>query len=136
MATVSIKNLTSAIYESSKGKEGVELDALMKDCTKLIASKHLLDKSEQILSTLEQIIDKDIGVVRAKIFSKTKITPKMKEEIEDFIKKRFSAKEIILELKEDHNLLGGIKLEIGDEIIDTTLRNRLDKLQNYLITTQ
>lgn len=134
MATVSIKNLVNAIYESSKNKEGKELDVLMQDCVKLIANKHLLGKSEQILSTLEEIIDKENQRVRATITSKSKVTTKIKEEIEDFIKKRFKAKEVILELKEETNVLGGIKIEIGDEIIDTTLRSRLNKLQNYLIT--
>jgi F-type H+-transporting ATPase subunit delta len=134
MATVSIKNLATAIYESSKGKEGKDLDVLMADCVKLIADKHLLGKSEQILSELEKIIDKEYGVTRAIATSKTKLNEKMKEEVQDFIKKRYRAKEVILELKEDPKALGGIKIEIGDEVIDTTLRSRLNQLQNYLIT--
>lgn len=134
MATVSIKNLATAIYESSKGKEGKELDVLMVDSAKLIADKHLLGKSEQLLSALEKIIDQEHGVTRATATSKIKLNTKMKEEVEEFIKKRFKAKEVILELKEDPSALGGIKIEIGDEVIDTTLRNRLNQLQNYLIT--
>jgi len=134
MATVSIKNLATAIYESSKGKEGKELDVLMVDSAKLIADKHLLGKSEQLLTALEKIIDQEHGVTRATATSKTKLNTKMKEEVLDFIKKRFKAKEVILELKEDPNTLGGIKIEIGDEVIDTTLKTRLNQLQNYLIT--
>lgn len=134
MTTVSIKNLATAIYESSKGKEGKELDALMVDSAKFIADKHLLGKSEQLLTALERIIDQEYGVTRAIATSKTKLNTKMQEEVEDFIKKRYKTKEVILELKEDPNTLGGIKIEIGDEVIDTTLRNRLNQLQNYLIT--
>jgi len=132
MSKISIKNLANAIYESSKNKEGKELDELMANSAHLISSKHLLSKSEQILSTLETIIDKDQGIVRATINSKSKLTPKTIEEISDFIKNRFKAKEVILELKENPNLLGGIKIEIGDEVIDTTLRHKLNSLQNYL----
>lgn len=134
MATVSIKNLAIAINESSKGKEGKELDALMTDCVKMIASKHLLDKSKQLLKVLEGVIDQEYGVTRAIVTSKTKLNTKMKEEVEDFIKKRYKTKEVILELKEDPSALGGIKIEIGDEVIDTTLRTRLNQLQDYLIT--
>lgn len=134
MTTVSIKNLAIAINESSKGKEGKELDALMTDCVKMIASKHLLDKSKQLLKTLEEVIDQEYEVTRAIVTSRTKLNTKMKEEVEDFIKKRYKTKEVILELKEDPNALGGIKIEIGDEVIDTTLRTRLNQLQDYLIT--
>ena len=53
----------------------------------------------------------------------------------EFIKKKYQAKEVILELKEDDKLLGGIKIEIGDEIIDMTLKNKIKKLQNYLLSS-
>ncbi len=134
MATVSIKNLATAIYKSSNKKEGEELNVIMRDSAKLIANKHLLNKSEQLLKVLEKIIDKENERVRAIATSKTQLSTKMKEEVEEFIKKRYKAKEVILELKEDPDVLGGIKIEIGDEIIDTTLKARLNQLQNYLIT--
>jgi len=134
MSTVSIKNLANAIYESSLNKEGISLDEVIENSAKLIKDKNLLNKSEQILSSLEKIIDKKEGIIRVKVSSRTKITDKESKEIIEFIKKRFEAKEVILEIKEDISLLGGIKIETGDEIIDTTLRNKLNQLQNYLIT--
>lgn len=134
MSTISIKNLASAIYESSVNKEGDELDIILKDSTKLIAHNNLLGKSEQILTAIENITNKEQGRICVKVKSKIKITDKMGEEIVDFIKKRYKAKEVILEFIEDHTLLGGIKIEIGDEIIDTTLRYKLNQLQNYLTT--
>ena len=134
MSTISIKNLANAIYESSLNKEGISLDEVIENSAKLIKDKNLLNKSEQILSSLEKIIDKKEGIIRVKVSSRTKITDKGSKEIIEFIKKRFEAKEVILEIKEDISLLGGIKIETGDEIIDTTLRNKLNQLQNYLIT--
>jgi len=134
MSTISIKNLANAIYESSLNKEGISLDEVIENSAKLIKDKNLLNKSEQILSSLEKIIDKKEGIIRVKVSSRTKITDKESKEIIEFIKKRFEAKEVILEIKEDISLLGGIKIETGDEIIDTTLRNKLNQLQNYLIT--
>ena len=136
MSNVSIKNLAYAIHQSSLNKKGEELDSIIKNSTELIKSKNLLGKSHQILKELENIIDKENGVVRIKIHSKEKITKKTEEEIDNFIKNKYKAKEVLIELKENPKLLGGIKIEIGDEIIDTTLRQKLNKLQDYLITTE
>ena len=94
----------------------------------------MLSKSKEIISQLEKIIDKNEEVVRAMISSKEKISKKIVEEVEDFIKKRYKAKNTILEFTIDPKLLGGIKIEVGDEIIDTTLKNKIKKLENYLIT--
>jgi len=134
MATISIKNIASAIYESSLGKSGVELDAVTKKAVNLISKKHLLSKSKELLIQLEKIVDKSEEVVRAKISSRIKIDKKTTDEIEDFIKKRYKAKNTIMEFEVDEKLLGGIKIQIGDEIIDMTLKNKIKKLQNYLIT--
>ena len=134
MATISVNNIASAIYESSLQKDGTELDVVMKKAVSLISKKHMMSKSREILAQLEKIIDRNDEVVRAKISSRIKIDNKAMDEIEDFIKKRYKAKHTILEFIIDEKLLGGIKLEVGDEIIDTTLKNKIKKLQNYLIT--
>lgn len=133
MATISINNIARAIYESSAEKDGKDLDVVIKKAVSLISSKHMMSKSNEILSQLEKIADKKEETTRARISSKIILNQKITDEIEDFIKKRYRAKKVILEYKIDEKLLGGIKIEVGDEIIDTTLKNKVKKLQNYLI---
>lgn len=133
MANISIKNIARAIYESSSGKEGAELDIVSKKAVSLISKKHLMSKSKEILNQLEKISDKSDGVIRAKISSRIKIDKKIVDEIEDFIKKKYKAKNTVLEFMVDEKLLGGIIIQVGDEIIDTTIKNKIKKLQNYLI---
>jgi F-type H+-transporting ATPase subunit delta len=132
MAVISINNLARAIYDSSKDKIGRELDALMENATYFIAEKRLLGKSNLILDKLENIIDNDKGIVRARISTRSKIDKKVADEIEELLKKRYEAKEIILTHLEDKKLLGGIKIEVEDEIIDMTLSNKIRQLQTYL----
>ena len=134
MATISTNNIARAIYESSLGKDGAELDVVTRNAVALISQKHLMSKSGEILTELQKILDKSEGIVRAKISSREKIDKKIVDEIEDLIKKRYKAKNTILEFQIDESLLGGIKIETGDEIIDTTLKNKIRKLENYLIT--
>ncbi len=133
MASISTKNIAKAIYESGKNKSGGGLESTMKNATKILASKHLLNKAPQILEQLEKIVDKEEGIARVKVSSTNKLQNKDKEEIEEFIKKRYKAKEVEIDIIENKDLLGGIKIEIGDEVINMTLRNKLNKLQDYLI---
>ena len=134
MATISTNNLARAIYESSLDKSGAELDVVAQNAIDLISKKHLMSKSKEIIATLEKILDRSEGIVRAKISSRVKIEKKIVDEIEDFIKSRYKAKNTVLEFEIDEHLLGGIKIQIGDEIIDTTLKSKIHKLENYLIT--
>jgi F-type H+-transporting ATPase subunit delta len=134
MTNVSINNIAQAIYDSSKDKDEARQNAIIKNIIELLKLKHLIGKSDLILSSLSKIIDKDKGVIRVKLSSRSKVSKTAINEIEEFIKKRYKAKDIIITFIEDEKLLGGIKLEIGDEIIDTTLIKKIHKLQNYLIT--
>ncbi len=134
MASISIKNLAEAIYDSSQGKEGAELSLLLEKSVIFLQNKNLLGKKEELLKALEKIINKEEGVISAKVTTNSKMKAGMEKEVEDFIKKKYKIKEVILELKEDPKLLGGIKIEVGDDIIDGTLLGKINQLQTYLIT--
>ena len=131
--TISINNLAQAIYESSYKKEGEKLDMIIKNSVKLLSKKHLLSKSKELLDKLEEIIDKDKGIIRVKISSKKQIRKEMTDEVEKFIEKRYKVKNIITNLEINPKLLGGVKIEIKDEVIDMTLKNKIYKLKNYLL---
>jgi len=128
MASISIKNLARAIYESSLDKGGAELDSVLSKSVIFMRDKSLMSKS------LEDIIDKEEGIVKAKVSTSSKLNEKMEQEVKESIKKKYKAKEVILESIINPKLLGGIKIEIGDDIIDTTLANKIHQLQTYLIT--
>ncbi|MFA6251583.1 MAG: F0F1 ATP synthase subunit delta [Candidatus Paceibacterota bacterium] len=134
MATISVNNIARAIYESTNEKSGVELEVILKNTVKLLSEKHALGKSKEILNKLQKLIDKNEEVVRAKISSKAEIKKGVVSEIEHFIKKRYKVKNAILEFETDDKFLGGIKIEVGDEIIDMTLKSKINRLKNYLVT--
>ncbi len=131
---ISLKNFAFAIYESGKDKSGKELDQFLKNTVEFIYHRGLLSKTPQIADELEKIIDRKDGVVKARVSSKWKLNRHKIDEIETILKKRYKAKDVSLDFREDKELLGGVKIEVGDEVLDTTLANKLKGLQNYLIT--
>lgn len=133
MATIYINNLARAIYESSKNKDVKDLDVISQKAIKLILKKHLMSKSKEILIKLEKLVDKNEEIVRVRVSSRAQLEKEIINEIEDFIKKRYKAKNTVLEFKIDTKLLGGIKLEVEDEVIDMTLKNKVNRLKEFLI---
>jgi len=134
MASISTKNIAQAIYESSRNKEGALLDTAIIDSAIFLKEKNLLGRKEEILKALEKIINKEEGIIKARVTTKSHLEKELEKGIEEFIKDKYKVKEVILELKNDKDVLGGIKIEIGDEIIDTTLLNKIHQLQDYLTT--
>ncbi len=126
MATLSNNEIAKAIYLSSK--DGVS----PKEVVQFLARKHLLSKSSGILSALERIISQEEGALSVKAISAKKLSTTARHELVQTLKKRYSAKEIALEEKLDERLLGGVRLEVNDEVIDLSTRNKLNQLQKYL----
>jgi len=134
MTNISINNLAKAIYESSKNLDENETSRLSKKIVNFLSEKRLLNKSKEILNKLQKIVDKDNSTLRFKITSSIELDDKNKKELDEFIKHRYKIKNAILNFNNDPNLIGGIKIEKEDEIIDITLKNKINKLKNYLLT--
>ncbi|MCX6758009.1 MAG: F0F1 ATP synthase subunit delta [Candidatus Nomurabacteria bacterium] len=136
MAKISVQNIAQAIAGHTKGKSGGDLDIAVKETLNFLNKKKLLNRSDEILDAVGKIIDKEDGVVRIKVISAKKIEESERKRIEEDIKNKFreySAKEIISEYSENVDMLGGMKIVIGDEILDTTYRNKLNQLSAHLI---
>jgi F0F1-type ATP synthase delta subunit len=52
------------------------------------------------------------------------------------LSKRDPGKSIVLEEKIQERLLGGLRLEMDDEVIDLSLKNRINKLEAYLTKSE
>jgi F-type H+-transporting ATPase subunit delta len=131
MTVISNNDIARSIYlflkdEKENNKEGFS------KVVKFLARKRLLSKSKNILARLQNIINAGEGIAQVKISSAKKIKEENKKDISKFLKQRYNAKEIIFNEVLDEKLLGGFKIEVRDEIIDLTIKNKLEKLQEYL----
>ena len=133
MAKISPKNIAEAVYLASEGKSGAELEGILKNSAKMLKSKHMLGKSEDILSIFQGLIDKKEGIVRLKVTTAKSLSHEEKKKIEEEIKQKYKAEKVISEYFEKEEVLGGMKVEVGYEVMDNTYKSKLQKLENFLI---
>ena len=127
MKAISNNNLARAIYGALKEKSPAEEVALMPKIVEFLARKRLLAKAPDILSRLNKIINTAEGKMAAKVYSAERLSEADKKDISESLSKKYAGKEIILEDSLDEKLIGGIKIEINDEIIDLSIKNRIKK---------
>ena len=132
MATITNNDIARTIYLLSKDKSGSSLSSLLHNVVKFLARKRLLSKSENILSSLKKIIDHESGVMVAKVATSDKLSEEVKKHLIHSLKERYHAHEVHLVETQDKKLLGGFKIEVDDEIIDLSLKNKIGKLKEYL----
>lgn len=133
MITTSHNDIAHAIYLATEGKSREELSVLFKKIIKFLDRRRLLFRAPEILASLDKIINLKEGRVVVKVSSARELSPKAKKDLSSFLEKHYKAKEVVLIEKLNEKLLGGVRLEINDEIIDLTVKNKIKKLQEHLI---
>jgi F-type H+-transporting ATPase subunit delta len=107
----------------------------VKDATenllKLMASKDRMALFEEVVACFETISDEKNNVLRGKVCSASELSKKEKAEVEGVIAK-FTGNQLLLEYKEDPELIGGILAEVGSYTFDGSLRTQLLKLKEQV----
>jgi F0F1-type ATP synthase delta subunit len=132
MSKVSSKNLAEAVYKATEGKSGAELKEALRRSVKMIDSKRMIDKSQEILKALQSISDTKTSTIRMKVTTSKKIGSEEKKRIEYEVKEKYKAKSVVSEFFEKEELLGGVRIEVEDEVTDSSYRSKLQKLENFL----
>lgn len=133
MSKISTKNIIEAIDIETKGKTGVDLNNSIKKIITFLHKRRLIGRSKEILEELEKHIDKREGVMRMKVSSADTFPNIKKADLESKMKDKYKVSKIESTYLEDKSLLGGVKIEIGEDIMDMTYRNKLNQLEKHLI---
>jgi len=133
MAKISSKTIAEAIYEAAKGKSGSDLTTVLLRSAQLLKDKRMLGKSKDILNALQSIIEKRTGVLRMKVTTAKRMESEEIKKLENEIKEKYQVQTVVSEFFEKPELLGGARIEVLDEVLDTTYKNKLRKLENFLI---
>ncbi len=133
MSRISSKNIAEAIYEATEGKTGSSLTAAVRRSVQLLQNKRMLQKSDEILKNLQNIFDKKTGTVRMKITTAKKISQDERKKIENEVKEKYKGRSVVSEFFEMEDLLGGMRVEVGDEVLDTSYKRKLENLENFLM---
>lgn len=133
MAKITPKNIAEAVYSAAESKSGQDLATVLKRSAQVLKDRRMLGKSGEVLSALQNIFDKKTGTVRMKVTTAKNLGREGRSKLEDEIKEKYKAKIVVGEFLEKKELLGGMRVEVGDEILDGTYRNKLRELGKFLM---
>jgi F-type H+-transporting ATPase subunit delta len=91
-----------------------------------------LDLVRPIRQALHDIDDERRHRIKVHVFTAIPLPGDYEARIADAVRQRFGLEPVLVP-HVDPSLLGGLKIRIGDQQVDATVRNRLDNLRNQVI---
>ncbi len=130
--------ISSPVY--SRDVQGAAIDAISKkmklqpimaNALSLMASKRRLFVLPQLVSQLRALIAEDKGEVTAEVISATAMTKAQSDKLAKTLKANVG-KDVKINATVDETLIGGLIVKVGSKMIDTSIRSKLNSLQNAM----
>ena len=107
------------------------LSDTMTNTLALMAQKRRLFVVPQLVATLREIIAEDKGEVTADVVSAKALTKAQSDKLAKTLKAS-TGKDVTLNATVDESLIGGLVVKVGSRMIDTSVRAKLNSLQNAM----
>ena len=127
--TVSQEDLNKVIDKISQNSN---LELLFKNFLNFLISKRRFFYVEQILKKFNEICSEKRGELKAEISSAKELTQNEINKITDELSNNFKSK-VKLNYNHDKSLIGGLVVQVGSTMIDTSIKNKLQQIENRMI---
>ena len=127
--TISQDVLKSIITKIS---ENFNLEILFKNFLNFLILKRRFFYVEQILKSFNEICSEKKGELKAQINSAKELSQDEINKITEELSNNFKSK-IKLNYNHDKSLIGGLIVQVGSTMIDTSIKNKLQQIENRMI---
>jgi len=107
------------------------LGDVLTNTLRLMATKRRLFVAPALVARLRDMLDEEKGEVTAKVRSATELTEAQRDKLADALRSS-TGKDVNIEVTIDESLIGGLVVRMGSKMIDTSIRAKLDALQNTM----
>ena len=98
---------------------------------RLMASKRRLFVLPQLIGELRARISDEKGEVTADVTAATALSDEQRDRLAEVLKAS-AGRDIKINLSVDERLIGGLRVRLGSKMIDTSIRSKLNALQNKM----
>ena len=127
--TVSQNDLCNAI---DKIFDYLKIENLLKNFINFLVIKRRFFFVEHILNNFIEICSEKRGEIKTEIKSAKNLSKDEINKIKDELSKHFTSK-IKLNYKYDESLIGGLIVQVGSMMIDTSIKNKLQQIENKMM---
>jgi F-type H+-transporting ATPase subunit delta len=106
---------------------------LLRGLVGTLANNSRLDLLRGVAAAFAQLLDDRSGRVRVKVTAAVPLTAAQTAALLTNLRTSLGNQEPVLDVRVDPDLLGGLVVQVGDAVVDTSVRSRLQSLRTLLL---
>jgi F-type H+-transporting ATPase subunit delta len=122
------KAVASQVLDLLTSAAGVPLADGVKNLLGLLVENGRLSALPEIASQFQSLVNAATGISEAVIHSAFEIAPAQLADVVAVLEKRFGRK-LAAKVELEPDLIGGIRVVVGDEVLDTSVKARLERMK-------
>lgn len=127
----SVREYAEALYQAVSEKPKEARQIVQRFLSSLVA-EHGRDRLPLILEELDRLVAEERGQVIVTVTTAVELDESEVTQIERLLTDQLKVKGVELHQEIDPQLIGGIRIKIGDKVIDHTIKAKLDQLTHQL----
>lgn len=131
---ITSRQYAQTLYGLTEGKTKPEIEKIVSDFARYLHGARKLRLSEKIIENYSKLYDREKMIVEAQVVTREKINEVLEKKLKHFVKEKYGAKEVVLKNMIDESIKGGMVLKVGDEVMDGSVKGKLQKLKRELIS--
>jgi F-type H+-transporting ATPase subunit delta len=129
---ITVNQYAKTLYTATKEKSRKEIDRAVFNLIKILQKNRQLNLFSKISQKFSEIWNKENGIIEAEVTSCEKLRNDLSHQASRYIKEKYQAKEVVLHNIIDEKIQGGIIIQVGDEILDASVKQKINLLRNVL----
>ncbi|MFA6322472.1 MAG: ATP synthase F1 subunit delta [Candidatus Buchananbacteria bacterium] len=130
---INTKNYAIALYEVIKETKGEQQKAALRNFIVLLAQKNILSLAPKILDDFSRYYNSAEEITEIEIQTAKELSGSEQEKIKVQLKK-IIGQEIDLKSQINPDLIGGLRLKLGDDLIDGSLQTQVMALRKQILS--
>lgn len=126
------KVLPQAVFDLITATVNQPLDGKVGNLLRAIIDNGRLSAAGEVAAQYRTLINASTGISDARIVSAFAMDAAQVADVVGALERRF-ARRLRAQVEVDDSLIGGIRVEVGDEVLDTSVKARLERMRAALV---
>jgi len=130
---ITAQQYAKTLLELTDGKTEQAVSDVVKKFAEVLKKDGQIKNAGKIMEKFSEIYNAKHGIVKANVISSRELSRDKIQQVENFIKEKYSAEEVIVKNIVDEKIKGGIIIKVGDEVLDGSVGGQLKRLKKELV---